>query len=160
MPGQTNRGATRIEELGLTNVWRDKDGNSTTLTSWAAALILSSSATPTADTNIISELTEASGNGYARVTVPRSASGWTSIAEDDSNDKAIATLQDCSFSATPGSIGPVKYLVIIDVTSAAPGGSANAQVLHVFGFAADVTINAGTTVVFQNGKLEVRNTSW
>lgn len=160
MPGQTNRGATRLAEKALTGTWRDKDGTSTTLSKWQACLILASSATPTADTNIISELTEPSGNGYARVDVPISASGWTAITEDDTNDKAIATLQDCSFSATPGAIGPVRYLVIIDVTTAAPAGSANAQVLEVFTFAADVTINAGTTVIFQNGKLEIRNTSW
>lgn len=160
MPGQTNRGATRLAEKALTGTWRDKDGTSTTLSKWQACLILASSATPTADTNIISELTEPSGNGYARVDVPVSATGWTAITEDDTNDKAVATLQDCSFSATPGAIGPVRYLVVIDVTTAAPGGSANAQVLEVFTFAADVTINAGTTVIFQNGKLEIRNTSW
>jgi len=160
MPGQTNRGGTRLAEKALTGTWRDKDGNSTTLSKWQACLILATSAAPSADTNIISELTEPTGNGYGRVDVPISASGWTAFTEDDTNDKGIATLQDCSFSATPGAIGPVRYLVIIDVTTAAPAGSANAQVLEVFTFAADVTINAGTTVIFQNGKLEIRNTSW
>jgi hypothetical protein len=160
MPGLTNRGSARLEEKVLTAVWRDKDAASCTLSTWSAALIMASSATPTADTNIISELTEASGNGYARVSVPISASGWTAITEDDTNDKAVATLQDCSYSATPGSIGPVRYLVIVDVTNTYGAGSASAQVIFCFGMAADVTINAGTTVIFQNGKFELRNTSW
>lgn len=160
MPGLTNRGSERLIEKVLSGVWRDKDAASVTLSSWSAALILASSATPTADINIISELTEASGNGYARVAVPVSASGWPSFTEDDTNDKAVATLQDCSYSATPGSIGPVRYLVVVDVTNTYGTGSASAQVVFCFGMAADVTINAGTTVIFQNGKFELRNTSW
>ena len=92
MPGQTNRGAARLAEKALTGTWRDKDGNSTTLSKWQACLILATSAAPSADTNIISELTEPTGNGYGRVDVPISASGWTAFTEDDTNDKGIATL--------------------------------------------------------------------
>jgi hypothetical protein len=160
MPGLTNRGSARMNEKFLTAIWRDKDAASVTLSKFSAALIMASTPVPTADTNIISELTEASGNGYARVDVPISAVGWTSVTEDDTNDKSVATLQDCSYSATPGSIGPVRYLVVVDVTNTYGVGSASAQVVWCFGMAADVTINAGTTVIFQNGKFELRNTSW
>jgi hypothetical protein len=160
MPGLTNRGSERLLEKVLSAIWRDKDGTSATLSKFSAGLILASSAVPTADTNIMSDLTEASGNGYARVDVPISAVGWPTFLEDDANDKGVATLQDCSFSATPGSIGPVRYLTVVDVTNTYGVGSASAQVVFVFGMAADVTINAGTTVIFQNGKFELRNTSW
>jgi hypothetical protein len=49
---------------------------------------------------------------------------------------------------------------VVDVTNTYGVGSASAQVVWCFGMAADVTINAGTTVIFQNGKFELRNTSW
>lgn len=161
MPGLTNRGSARMNEKYLTGVWRDRNSGVSAISSFSAALIMASSATPTADTaTIASPIVEASGNGYARVSVPISASGWTQITQDDTNDKSVATLQDCSFSATPGSIGPVRYLTIVAVDALDGAGSANAQTLFFFGMSSDVTINAGTTVVFQNGKFELRNTSW
>lgn len=158
--GLTNRGSKLLLELALANVWRDHNGTSQTLTKWQAGLIMAASAAPSADTNVASEITEPSTGGYARIDVPRSAVGWTSTTEDDTNDKGVSLLQDLSFSASGGSIGPVRYVFLVGVDATDTAGSANAQIVAVWQLASDTTIASGTTTIFESGKLEFRNTSW
>lgn len=161
MPGLTNRGAHRLFRKSLatlTNAWLDKDGAAATLATFYAALIRDTSAAPTADTNTLSELTQPSGNGYTDggVAVPVSTVGWPTHTEDDTSDKSIHILQDLSFSATPGNIGPIRFIALTDDAATV----ANRQVLAVWQLASDVTISGGTTVIFEQGKIELRNTSW
>jgi len=164
MPGITNRGSTRCWNAFLSggySKWKDQAGTTVTLSKFDAALLTNTSAVPTADTVKMSDagIVEASFTGYARVSVPLDGVGWVT-AQDDTNDKSTSTLQNCSFSITGGSPQTVSYLVILGV---ATGGdaedSASAQIIWVFGMAPQTFTNP-TTIIFQNGVFEGRNTSW
>lgn len=62
-------------------------------------------------TDSLTNLTgEPSGNGYAAVTIERSAVGWPTLALD-SGDYQI-TSKNAVFTASGGAIGPVTYAVL------------------------------------------------
>lgn len=166
MPGLTNNGSKRITEAFLTGgytKWRDYTGSGyVTLSKWQAALLRDSSAIPTADTVKMDDagIVEASFTGYARVDVPLSTVGWTSFTTDNTLDKVICALQDCSFTCSGGSAQTVSYLALVSVASGGDAaGATTAQIIWVFGMSPQL-FSSGTTIVFQNGKFECRNTSW
>ena len=71
-------------------------------------VLTTSSVTPTVDTNLFSDLANEipAGNGYTSggLAVTRDATGWPTATEDDTNDWALFTLQDCVFTASGGSL--------------------------------------------------------
>lgn len=113
----TNRGRRILGELALKNTGYN---GGTEVAAWKMVLVTSAVA-PTVDTNTLSELTEvANGNGYTTggVTVERSATGWDTVAEDDTGDKATFKAKDLTWTASGGNIpasgnGP-RYAVLVD----------------------------------------------
>lgn len=66
-------------------------------------------------TDALSDLVnEASGNGYAAQEVPRTTSGWVSLALDAGDYQAVSSQE--TFSASGGSWGPVTYAVLATTT--------------------------------------------
>jgi hypothetical protein len=108
--GWTNKGAFRA----LAVVFR----GATAPTNFYAALVAT---TPTADTNVMSDLTEmAAGNGYTSggYQLSRNSTDFDVLTEDDANDKAFVQIKDIPWTASGGAIpasGSVPtYLVITD----------------------------------------------
>lgn len=99
MPGMTNRAV----KLMVGSFFAD-DG---TPTSFKMALC-TAAVTPTADTNLLSDLTEiAVGNGYSAggVTVARNlTTGFDTLTEDDSGNTGYIRVQDVSFLASGGTL--------------------------------------------------------
>jgi hypothetical protein len=69
--------------------------------------LFTSAATPGADTNTKSELTEvASGTGYTTggIAVARNSTDFDVYTEDDSNDRALVQIKDLVWTASGGSL--------------------------------------------------------
>lgn len=88
---------------------------------------VTSAVAPTVDTNVFSELTEiAAGNGYSAggQVVERSATGWPTLTEDDTNDLFEAIAKSLTWTPSGGSIpasgNPIAYAVLLD-DNATPG---------------------------------------
>ena len=111
MPGWTNRG--KYACLGL----------------WARAIapvtsvfkLMLMKSTPTADTNLVSDMTEiAVGNGYATggQSVNRNATDFDVYTEDDTNDWALVQLKDFAWTASGGPIpsdsNGATYAIVTD----------------------------------------------
>lgn len=112
MAGMTNRGKYNILDI----VFR----NATAPTNFYVALITNDVA-PTADTNLMSDLTEvAAGNGYTSggILLNRNNTDFDVLTEDDTNDRALIQIKDISWTASggslPGSGSPIKYAVLTD----------------------------------------------
>lgn len=72
------------------------------------------------DTDGLADLTgEASGNGYARIEIERSGTGFPTLALD-SGDFQL-TSKTVTYTASGGSIGPVTYAVLTNVSSGTAG---------------------------------------
>lgn len=96
--GWTNRGRLRALEVYFRN--------GTEPTNFFLALF-TAAATPTADTNVFSDLTEiATGNGYSTggVSVARNSTDFDVLTEDDSNDRALTQLKDEVYTASGGTL--------------------------------------------------------
>lgn len=69
--------------------------------------LATSAATPTADTNVKSDLTEiATGNGYTAGgnSVARNSTDFDTLTEDDGNDRALTQLKDQVWTASGGAL--------------------------------------------------------
>lgn len=111
MAGWTNRG----KYAALAEFSRN---TSPVTTSFYLALVRS---TPTADTNLMSDLTEiAAGNGYTSggQAVNRNATDFDVLTEDDTNDRAYVQLRDYTWTASGGTLpsdgNGATYCVLTD----------------------------------------------
>lgn len=80
-------------------------------------LILITAGTPTVDTATISALTEhANAGGYTTggITIEHSGTGWPTIAQDDANDRARATMKTGSWSCSAGAITAATWAILRD----------------------------------------------
>lgn len=123
MAGWTNRG----KKLVLDGYFRRQN----LVTNHYVALVTAATA-PTADTNLLSDLTEvAAGNGYTAggYSLTPNTTDFDTITEDDTNDLAKILLKDVSWTASGGSIpisGSVpRYAVLLTDEATA----ANRQVI-------------------------------
>lgn len=64
-------------------------------------------------------LTEPSTNGYARIAVEHSGTGWTALALDSGD--YMATSKTVTFTASGGSFGPVNCAFLTDAASGTTG---------------------------------------
>lgn len=138
MAGWTNRGKKRIIDY-----WFRRTGGLPT--NFYLALCTSAN-TPTADTNIMSDLTEiAAGNGYTAggtVIVPN-GSYFPYLAEDDVNDRAVMIAQQMGWTASGGNLpasgNGARWLVLTD-DNATP---ASRDVICYWDLVSDRTVSNG-----------------
>lgn len=96
--GWTNKGKYKILGWGLRG--------ETIPTNFYLALV-TNAATPDADTNTKTELTElANGNGYTTggISIAKNSTDWDVWTEDDGNDRALIQLKDEVWTASGGSL--------------------------------------------------------
>lgn len=68
---------------------------------------------PTIDTKLLSELSAlASANGYAPLTIERSAVGWPTHVEDDTLKESRQTSKPLLWTATGAGVGPFRYVAV------------------------------------------------
>lgn len=122
--------------------------NATEATNFFLFLITSAS-TPTADTNVKSDLTEiATGNGYTAggISINRDSTDFDVLTEDDANDRALIQLKNIVWTASGGSIpasgNGARYAILTDdnVTLA------NREVWTYFDLVSDRTISDTQTL--------------
>jgi hypothetical protein len=122
-------------------------------TNFYAALV-TSAATPTADTNTKSELTEVSnGNGYTTggISLTKNSTDFDVLTEDDTNDLALIQVKDLVWTASGGSIGAARYLVLTDDN--ATQGSREVWAFH--DLVSDRTVSDGQALTLQNVELQL-----
>lgn len=84
-------------------------------TTTVGVILVTTTYTPNADHNFVSDLTnELSGGGYARLT----AIGSQSITEDDANDRTEYVGAKVTFPSLGAAAGTPKYAIVYDRTGA------------------------------------------
>lgn len=102
------------------------------------AALFTSSATVGADVVGLSDLGAnqvANGNGYTTGGVAVTPS----ITDQDGSDNTKYDISDPSWTASGGSIGPFRYLVVYDDTHASD------QIIYIVDLGTNVTITSGST---------------
>lgn len=132
--------------------------NAVTPTNFYCALV-TSAATPTVDTNTLSELTEiAAGNGYTSggIQLTRNTTDFPSITENDSSDLASIGVKDMVWTASGGSLpasgGGARWMVL--TTDEATVG--NRQIIAAFDLASDRTVSSGQTLTVSGMTLRAK----
>ncbi len=149
MAGITNRG--KYNTLNI------KYRNGTEPTNFYVALF-TSAASPTADTNTKSELTEiANGNGYTTggISINRDATDFDVLTEDDVNDRAIIQLKDLVWTASggtlPGSGGGARWACLTD-DNATQGSR---EIDTFWDLVSDRSVSSGQTLTLQNCEIRL-----
>lgn len=122
-------------------------------TSFYAALVKS---VPTADTNVLSDLTEiATGNGYTSggQQVTRDGTGFPTITEDDANDLADIIIKDLTWTASGGDLpsdsAGATYMVLTDDDAVV----ADREVWAFFSLGGARVVSTGQDLTLQSGTL-------
>jgi len=147
--GWTNKGKHHVHNV----TWR----NGTEPTDYYLALV-TSAASPTADTNTLSQLTEiAAGNGYTTggYQLARNATDFDVLTEDDGADTAYIQLKDIVWTASVGSIpasgNGARWAVLTD-DNATVGSR---EVYAWFDLVSDRTVSVGQTLTLQDCQLTI-----
>lgn len=151
MPGFSNRGMKMV----LDTFFRA----ATAPTNFYVALVTSAAA-PTADTNVLSDLTEiAAGNGYTTggYQLARNITDFDFLNEDDINDRLVLQIKDVPWVAAGGPIpssgAGARYAVLTDDNVTV----GSRQVIFWWDLGADRAVTIGQTLTLQN--LELRGTT-
>jgi hypothetical protein len=114
MAGVTNKGKKCILNAYFTADTSDEP------TGFKIALVTSATA-PTADTNVLTDLTEiTAGNGYTAggATLNRNSTDFDTVTEDDTNDRGFVQIKDVVWTASGGPIpasgNGARYAVLLD----------------------------------------------
>ncbi len=150
MAGWTNKGKWRM--LGW--VFRAD----TIPTNFYVALCTSANA-PTADTNILSDLTEiAIGTGYDTAggfQLTRNSTFFDVHTEDDTADRGMMQIYDVVWTASGGSIPTsgdgARYAVLLDDN----GTAGNREVIAYFDLTSDRTVSDGQSLTLQDCELRL-----
>jgi len=149
MAGFTNRGKKLIEDVYFRGA--------TPPSTFYMALVTSAAA-PTADTNVLSDLTEiAAGNGYTSggLAVARNGTDFPTLTEDDTNDLSKVIIKDLVWTAAGGNLpasgSGARYAVLID-DNATVGSR---QVIAYFDLASARTISDTQTLTLSTCDLRL-----
>lgn len=150
MAGWTNKGKMRLLSWGLRAATRP--------TNFYVALVTSATA-PTADTNVMSDLTQiATGNGYTSggYSLTPGNTDFDVLTEDDTGDKGYIQIKDVVWTASggsiPGSGNGARYAVLTDDNATV----ANREVLAYWDLSSDRTVSSGQTLTLQDLQLDAR----
>lgn len=149
MAGFTNRGKKMILDYCFARTARP--------TKFYVALVTSAAA-PTADTNIMSDLTQiATGNGYTDggYELTPGSTDFDASDENDTSDYGYIQLKDVAWTASAGSIpasgNGARYAVITDDN----GTIGSRIVLAYWDLTSDRSVSAGQTLTLQNCELRL-----
>jgi len=146
MSGWTNKGKAEVLKRAF-------QGTAAPANHYVA--LVTSAVVPTADTNTLDELTEiAAGNGYSRIALPASTSGWDTVSpEDDANDYGFLQAVDVVWTATGGSLPAsgdgARYAVLL--SSDSPTG----EVMAWWDLASDQSISDTQTLTLQDCEVRI-----
>ena len=141
MAGFTNKGKYRLIET-LRGV---------SLPTNFYAHLCDSTTAPSADLNTLSELTQISGSGYAAISLTKNTTDFSAIVEDDGNDDSELTLKDLTWTASGGTLGAARYLVITD-DNATEG---DREVWFYFDLGSDQSVSDGQDLSLTGFKLKI-----
>ena len=141
MAGFTNKGKYRLIET-LRGV---------SLPTNFYAHLCDSTTAPSADLNTLSELTQISGSGYAAISLTKNTTDFSAIVEDDGNDDSEMTLKDLTWTASGGTLGAARYLVITD-DNATEG---DREVWFYFDLGSDQSVSDGQDLTVSGFKFKL-----
>lgn len=150
MAGVTNRGKKVMLNAYFAADATDEPG--------AFTLALTESTTaPTADTNVMADLTEvANGNGYTTggEAVVR-GSGFDNITEDDGADRGSIQLINVVWTGSgagiPASGNPPRWAVLLD-------DAATPNIVAYFDLVSDRSVSSGQTLTLQDCEIRINET--
>lgn len=126
-------------------------------TNYYVALV-TSAATPTVDTNTLSELTEiAAGNGYTAggISLTKNSTDFDTLTEDDSGDLGKVQIKDLTWTASGGTLpasgNGARYAVLTD-DNATQGSR---LVLAWFDLVSDRSVSSGQPLTLQDCELRL-----
>lgn len=138
--GKTNRGKFHLFDVYYRNAAEP--------TTFFFALF-SDAATPGADTNTKSELTEvANGNGYTTggISLARNSTDFDVLTEDDTNDRVLIQIKDLVWTASGGNLGPARWGCLTD-DNATQGSR---LVLDYYDLVSNRTVSDGQALTLQD----------
>jgi len=141
MAGFTNKGKYRLLET-LRGV---------SLPTNFYAHLCDSTTAPDADTNTLSQLTQISGSGYAAISLTKNTTDFSAIVEDDGNDDSELTLKDLTWTASGGTLGAARYLVITNDDST----EGDREVWFYFDLESDQSVSDGQDLNLGGFKLKI-----
>ena len=143
MAGFTNKGKYRLLET-LRGV--------SLPTNFYAALCTSATA-PDADTTTLSQLPQISGNGYTAggISLTKNTTDFSAIVEDDGNDDSELTIKDLTWTASGGTLGAARYLVITNDDST----ESDREVWFWFDLGSDQSVSDGQDLSLTGFKLKI-----
>ncbi len=149
MAGWTNKG--KAMALGVTFVAVSVNTN------YYLALVTSAAA-PTADTNLMSDLTEiTAGNGYTAggFQLTPGATDFDNLTEDDGNDRGEVQIKDVVWTASGGPIpsggGDARYAVLTDDN----GTVGNREIYAYFDLSSDRSVSDGQTLTLEDCTIRI-----
>lgn len=147
MAGWTNKGKYRILEFAY-------EGG-TVPTNYYMVMFTSQTA-PTCDSNVLTDASEvASANGYVTGGSQLAPStGFDTLTEDDTNDKAYVQVVDVTWTASGGSIpssGNAYYAGLTDDNAT----TASREVYHYWSFGADYSVSDGQEITVQDAQIDL-----
>lgn len=153
--------ASGITNKGIASILKSAFQNQTTTPPSAYFLALvTSSATPTFDTNTWSQLSAneiAAGNGYTAngQSFTSNTTNFPTLTENDTDDLASITLKDVTWTAGGGSIpssgAGARYLILMDNN----GTPANREVIAWFDLQTDRSASIGTDLTIASPSLSI-----
>jgi hypothetical protein len=150
MPGSTNRGKFRLLE---------HEFRRTALPTSYFLVLVTSSGSPGADTNVLGELTEiAAGNGYdlGGIELTPGETDFDVINEDDDEDLAAIQIRDITILATGGQIpitGDPAFAVVITDDNVV---LADREVFDYWSLGAETTILENNSLTLRDLTLRAR----
>mgnify|MGYP000096323348 CR=1 FL=1 len=120
------------------------------------AVLCTSATSPTQDTNTLSQLTQISGNGYTTngTQLTLNTTNFTSPTEDDSADTGELTIIDMVWTASGGTLGAARWMVLTDDD----GTAADREIWAYYDLGSDVSVSSGQTLTLTGYKLKLTET--
>ena len=120
--------------------------------------LITSAAAPTADTNLMSDVTEiAAGNGYTSggTSLTPGATDFDVWTEDDSNDRALVQIKDVTWTASggplPSSGNGARYAVLTD-----DNGTVSSREIYQYGdLSSDRSVSDGQSLTIQDFEIRI-----
>ncbi|MCH9050619.1 MAG: hypothetical protein IIA72_06005 [Proteobacteria bacterium] len=149
MAGWTNKGKFSALDAYMRNAGAPTNFN---------IALFTSATTPTADTNLVSDLTQiATGNGYADggLAVNRNATDFDVLTEDDTNDRGLVQIKDIVWTAAGGPIpasgGGARWAALTDDNATV----ASREVYFYWNLVSDRSVSDGQTLTLQDCEIRI-----
>ena len=149
MAGWTNKGKFSALDAYMRNAGAPTNFN---------IALFTSATPPTADTNLVSNLTQiATGNGYADggLAVSRNATDFDVLTEDDTNDRGLVQIKDIVWTAAGGAIpasgNGARWAALCDDNATV----ASREVYFYWDLVSDRSVSDGQTLTLQDCEIRI-----